>query len=176
MRFSWSTSQDGVLHMEGWVGPKISPVNGNIARCSGFQHTTLLGYDIILLFDDQIMNCAFIAIRQMLIRRNQKLDADEKAAMEGANRARVEEAARLEGITFEQAMERRKGYRYLYWLISWIYIRSFLHSPSQWFTDLLSIIIIMDRWNVADRSLVRDVPDFIKKVLRTIPLAQSAGR
>ena len=29
--------------------------------------------------------------------------------MEGANRTRVEEAARLEGITFEQAMERRKG-------------------------------------------------------------------
>jgi hypothetical protein len=34
--------------------------------------------------------------------------------MEGVNRARVEEAARLEGITFEEAMERRKGYRYLY--------------------------------------------------------------
>ncbi|PPR01382.1 hypothetical protein CVT24_006220 [Panaeolus cyanescens] len=53
-------------------------------------------------------------IRQMLVRENRKLDADEKAAMEGANRARVEEAARLEGITFEQAMERRKGFRYLY--------------------------------------------------------------
>ena len=53
-------------------------------------------------------------IRQILVRENQKLDADEKAAMEGANRARVEEAAKLEGITFEKAMERRKGYRYLY--------------------------------------------------------------
>lgn len=50
----------------------------------------------------------------MLVRENRKLDADEKAAMEGANRTRVEEAARLEGITFEQAMERRKGYRFLY--------------------------------------------------------------
>ncbi|KIM45424.1 hypothetical protein M413DRAFT_24628 [Hebeloma cylindrosporum] len=55
-----------------------------------------------------------LVIRQMLVRENRKLDADERAAMEGANRARVEEAARLEGITFEQAMERRKGYRYLY--------------------------------------------------------------
>jgi len=53
-------------------------------------------------------------IRQILVRENCKLNADEKAAMEGANCARVEEAARLEGITFEQAMERRKGYRYLY--------------------------------------------------------------
>ena len=53
-------------------------------------------------------------IRQTLVRENRRLDADEKAAMEVADRARVEEAARLEGITFEQAMERRKGYRYLY--------------------------------------------------------------
>ncbi len=50
----------------------------------------------------------------MLVNRNKKLDADENAAMQGANRARVEEAARLEGLTFEQALERRKGFRYLY--------------------------------------------------------------
>lgn len=53
-------------------------------------------------------------IRQLLIRKNKKLDEDEKAALEGPTRARVEEAARLEGLTLEQAMERRKGYRYLY--------------------------------------------------------------
>lgn len=50
----------------------------------------------------------------MLIRENRKLDADEKAALSAANRERVEEAARLEGITFDEAMERRKGFRYLY--------------------------------------------------------------
>jgi hypothetical protein len=50
----------------------------------------------------------------MLIQRNQKLEADERAALVGATRARVEEAARLEGVTFEQAVEKRKGYRYLY--------------------------------------------------------------
>ncbi|KAK7054437.1 hypothetical protein VNI00_003635 [Paramarasmius palmivorus] len=55
-----------------------------------------------------------LVIRQMIIRDNRKLDEDEKAAMEGANRARVEEAARLEGITFEEAMARRRGFRYLY--------------------------------------------------------------
>jgi hypothetical protein len=48
----------------------------------------------------------------MPIRRNQQLDADVKAAMEGANRARLEETARLEGMTFEQVMERRKEYRF----------------------------------------------------------------
>ncbi|PFH51214.1 hypothetical protein AMATHDRAFT_75076 [Amanita thiersii Skay4041] len=55
-----------------------------------------------------------LVIRQMLVRENKRLDADERAALEGADRTRVEEAARLEGLTFEQAMERRKGYRYLY--------------------------------------------------------------
>lgn len=50
-------------------------------------------------------------IRQILVRRNRKLDADEWA---GANQIRVKEAALLEGISFEQAMERRKGFRYLY--------------------------------------------------------------
>jgi len=50
----------------------------------------------------------------MLVRENRQLDADDKTALDGANRLRVEEAARLEGISFEQAMERRKGFRYLY--------------------------------------------------------------
>jgi len=53
-------------------------------------------------------------IRQLLVRRNKILDRDEKAAMNGADRERVEEAARLEGLTFESALERRKGFRYLY--------------------------------------------------------------
>jgi len=56
---------------------------------------------------------AFI-IRQILVRKNRQLDIDEDAALQDADRQRVEEAARLEGLTFEQAMERRKGYRYLY--------------------------------------------------------------
>ncbi|KAF7332789.1 Tartrate transporter [Mycena kentingensis (nom. inval.)] len=50
-------------------------------------------------------------IRQHLIRLNPWLAADERA---GANEARVREAAVLEGISFQQAMERRKGFRYLY--------------------------------------------------------------
>ncbi|KAJ7133534.1 MFS general substrate transporter [Mycena epipterygia] len=53
-------------------------------------------------------------IRQHLLRKNKQLDEDERVAMQGANEMRVKEAAILEGITFEQAMERRKGFRYLY--------------------------------------------------------------
>lgn len=53
-------------------------------------------------------------IRQHLVRKNKQLDEDERVAMQGADEVRVREAAILEGITFEQAMERRKGFRYLY--------------------------------------------------------------
>lgn len=56
----------------------------------------------------------FPGIRQHLVRKNKQLDADERASMEGASENRVKEAAILEGITFEQALERRKGFRYLY--------------------------------------------------------------
>ncbi|KAL4263459.1 MFS transporter superfamily protein [Pleurotus pulmonarius] len=55
-----------------------------------------------------------LLIRQMLVRENKQMDREEKRMMEGAERARVEEAAKLEGITFEQAIERRRGFRYLY--------------------------------------------------------------
>ncbi|KAJ6622563.1 MFS general substrate transporter [Mycena sp. CBHHK59/15] len=55
-----------------------------------------------------------LGIRQHLLRKNKQLDEDERTALEGANESRVKEAAILEGISFEQAMERRKGFRYLY--------------------------------------------------------------
>ncbi|PAV24167.1 MFS general substrate transporter [Pyrrhoderma noxium] len=56
---------------------------------------------------------AFI-IRCILIRDNKILDQDEQGALKGAHRERIEEFARLEGITIEEAMERKKGFRYLY--------------------------------------------------------------
>jgi len=48
-------------------------------------------------------------IRQLLVRRNRILDRDEKAVMDGTDRERVEEAGRLEGLTFEDALEKKEG-------------------------------------------------------------------
>lgn len=53
-------------------------------------------------------------MRCKLKRMNEKLDEDELGGLKGANRERVEDAARLEGITLEEAMEKKKGFRYLY--------------------------------------------------------------
>ncbi|KAF8158961.1 major facilitator superfamily domain-containing protein [Mycena galopus ATCC 62051] len=53
-----------------------------------------------------------LGIRQHLVRRNRQLDDD--ATQDALNEDRVKEAAILEGISFEQALEKRKGFRYLY--------------------------------------------------------------
>ncbi|KAI0036163.1 MFS general substrate transporter [Vararia minispora EC-137] len=53
-----------------------------------------------------------LVVRQMLVRDNKKLKASEMA--DRATRERVEDAARLEGITIEEALARKRGFRYLY--------------------------------------------------------------
>lgn len=60
------------------------------------------------------INNASLAMRMILIRENKRMDMEEKTLMEGPGRERIEEAARLEGISFEEAVKRRKGFRYLY--------------------------------------------------------------
>ncbi|KAF8551300.1 MFS general substrate transporter [Imleria badia] len=64
--------------------------------------------------------CAFVlasvlgfVLRQMLIHENKRMDREELELAED-QRERIEEAARLEGISFEEAVRRRRGFRYLY--------------------------------------------------------------
>ncbi|CCM04646.1 uncharacterized protein FIBRA_06830 [Fibroporia radiculosa] len=56
---------------------------------------------------------AFV-VRCMLVHQNKLLDRKELEILKGDARERIEEAARLEGLTFEEALERKKGFRYLY--------------------------------------------------------------
>lgn len=54
-------------------------------------------------------------LKQLLVRENRRMDQHEQTfVLLDADRERVEEAARLEGITMEEALEKRKGFRYLY--------------------------------------------------------------
>lgn len=55
-----------------------------------------------------------IVIRVMIVRENTRMENAELDLMHGPERERIEEAARLEGITFDEAVIRRKGFRYLY--------------------------------------------------------------
>ncbi|KAF8552349.1 MFS general substrate transporter [Imleria badia] len=52
-------------------------------------------------------------IRQMLIHENNLMEREELEFTED-QRERIEEAARLEGISFEEAVRRRRRFRYLY--------------------------------------------------------------
>ncbi|KAH8114217.1 MFS general substrate transporter [Phellopilus nigrolimitatus] len=54
------------------------------------------------------------AMRCILKRENRQLDENDFSALNGENRERIEEAASLEGVTFEEIMERKRGFRYLY--------------------------------------------------------------
>lgn len=56
-----------------------------------------------------ILNFAF---RQILVGLNKKLDAGEQAWAQDNDR--LEATARAEGITVEEALEMKKGFRYLY--------------------------------------------------------------
>ncbi|KAI9459750.1 major facilitator superfamily domain-containing protein [Boletus coccyginus] len=67
-----------------------------IALCS-FVLSTILG----------------LVMRQMLIRENKRMEREEQK-LTGGQRERIEEAARLEGISFEEAVRLRRGFRYLY--------------------------------------------------------------
>jgi hypothetical protein len=98
------------------MGTEVSSIFGDLSRLACLFYLPVLQSVGSNFFTMQYAHIfpRFPVIRQMLVNKNKKLDADEKAALEGADRDRVAEAARLEGISFEQAMERRKGYRYLY--------------------------------------------------------------
>ncbi|KAL5483258.1 hypothetical protein ACEPAI_8488 [Sanghuangporus weigelae] len=53
-------------------------------------------------------------IRSILIRDNKKLEREEINNLTYAHKERIEEFARLEGITFDEALARKRGFRYLY--------------------------------------------------------------
>ncbi|KAN0081222.1 Major facilitator superfamily domain containing protein [Tylopilus felleus] len=53
-------------------------------------------------------------IRVLLVRENKRMEHEEMDLTHGPERERIEEAAKLEGITFEEAVRRRRDFRYLY--------------------------------------------------------------
>ncbi|KAI0741190.1 MFS general substrate transporter [Earliella scabrosa] len=52
-------------------------------------------------------------IRHMLVQENKRLEREELDNLKGGKRQRIEEAARLEGISFAEALQRKRGFRYL---------------------------------------------------------------
>ncbi|KJA23079.1 hypothetical protein HYPSUDRAFT_138255 [Hypholoma sublateritium FD-334 SS-4] len=56
---------------------------------------------------------AFV-MRTVLVHENKRMDQDEQGALRKAKQERIEKAAKLEGITVEEAAEKKRDFRYLY--------------------------------------------------------------
>lgn len=95
------------------MGPRLPPVDDYRSRLFRTCHGTRLQYvSLCLGYADCLPRVT--VVRQILIAENKKLDQNEFGEMTVAERERIEEAARLEGLTLEEALERKKGFRYLY--------------------------------------------------------------
>ncbi|EJD08020.1 MFS transporter [Fomitiporia mediterranea MF3/22] len=99
----------GIVTGIGNVGNLIGSYTWKAAWAPLYHQSMIIGTAAMVL-------SSFLAfvMRCMLKRMNKRLDEDELGALKDANRERVEDAALLEGITLEEAMERKKGFRYLY--------------------------------------------------------------
>jgi hypothetical protein len=49
----------------------------------------------------------------MLARENKRMDQEDRLNLNEAKRERIELAAKLEGVTIAEAMEKQRGFRYL---------------------------------------------------------------
>ncbi|KAJ7183630.1 major facilitator superfamily domain-containing protein [Mycena filopes] len=100
----------------------IALVNGisNLGSCIGaFTWKASWGpgyrWSIIISLCSLATGTSILAVvRQLLIRKNRQLDAQDSTALAAISAERVKDAAILEGISCEEAMERRKEFRYLY--------------------------------------------------------------
>jgi hypothetical protein len=96
---------------------RVSPFNDRFSVRFGHGYARCFRWDVLLSRASKplLTQCETIVLRQILKKANEKMETDEQEMFERESmKARVEEAARLEGISFEQAMENRKGFRFLY--------------------------------------------------------------
>ncbi|KAA1470621.1 MFS general substrate transporter [Dentipellis sp. KUC8613] len=100
----------GIVNGFGNIGNLIGSFTWKAAWGPDYHPSMYIGIGGLAL----AISLAFL-IRCMLIAENKQLDKSEiDALLDPANRQRIEDAAKLEGITFEEALERKKGFRYLY--------------------------------------------------------------
>lgn len=99
----------GIINGIGNLGNLISSYTWQSSWSPDYHQSMFIG--IACLTASTILA---LVLRWMLIQENKRLERDELENLKGARRERIEEAARLEGLTFEEALDRKKGFRYLY--------------------------------------------------------------
>ncbi|KAL6310523.1 MFS general substrate transporter [Sparassis latifolia] len=99
----------GIINGVGNLGNLISSYSWRTQWSPDYHQSMYIGISML-----SFSTVLALVIRYMLIQQNKQLEREEHQEIKGAERGRIEEAARLEGLTFEEALERRRGFRYLY--------------------------------------------------------------
>ncbi|KAG8743553.1 hypothetical protein FRC10_011793 [Ceratobasidium sp. 414] len=102
----------GIVNGFGNIGNLIGSFAWRAQWSPRYHQSMIIGIASLALCS----SLAFV-IRTILVRANRRMDQQDLDALnngEEGDAARVREAARLEGITVEEAIRRRRGFRYLY--------------------------------------------------------------
>ncbi|QRV93560.1 major facilitator superfamily transporter [Ceratobasidium sp. AG-Ba] len=102
----------GIVNGFGNIGNLIGSFAWKAQWSPKYHQSMIIGIAALALASTM----AFI-VRTILVRANKRMDQQDLDALNNAGEGdaeRVREAARLEGITVEEAIRRRRGFRYLY--------------------------------------------------------------
>jgi len=97
----------GIVNGFGNLGSLVSSFVWKVEWSPQYRPSMIIGICSLLVS----MSLA-IVIRTMLARENRRMN-HEDSDMNEAKRGRIEQAAKLEGITMAEAMEKQRGFRYL---------------------------------------------------------------
>ncbi|TDL14800.1 hypothetical protein BD410DRAFT_733605, partial [Rickenella mellea] len=85
------------------------------SKCGpGYQRSMLIGIVAIVMNAQCALGRLCSLHNKLLLEENRQLETAELAELKEGNREHVRETARLEGITFNAGLERRRGFGYLY--------------------------------------------------------------
>lgn len=97
------------------MGPELPSLDDHWSGVLCVEYCPRIRYVTIdLVLDKGSGADMWTVVRYILVAENKRLDKSEAEEMSEAERERIKEAARLEGLTLDEAMERKKGFRYLY--------------------------------------------------------------
>ncbi|PPQ88464.1 hypothetical protein CVT25_011590 [Psilocybe cyanescens] len=99
----------GIVNGFGNIGNLVSSFVWKVEWSPQYRPSMMIGISSMF-----VAICLAYVVRMMLIRENRLLDHDEMGALKGTKKERIDQAARLEGITVEEAMNKKRGFRYLY--------------------------------------------------------------
>ncbi|KAF9565579.1 MFS general substrate transporter [Agrocybe pediades] len=99
----------GIVNGFGNIGNLISSFVWKVEWAPKYTPSMVIGISAFVL----AISLA-LAMRFMLIRENRMLDEDVQGGLKMARKERIEKAAQLEGTTVEEAMEKKREFRYLY--------------------------------------------------------------